>query len=150
MRRALTLLVTATVLAAIGAAPADARTRPVRYAQQAFDATNVDRRDNHLLALKPDDCLKHAAARQAKLMAQREQIFHQDLDTVVHDCGLAGAGENVAAGYPTGRSVVDDGWMSSEGHRANILDPSFTVMGIGARKGHNGQWYVAQVLGDRR
>ena len=43
--------------------------------------------------------------------------------------------------------MVNDGWMNSEGHRANILNPSFRLMGIGARKGHNGRWYVAQVFG---
>jgi uncharacterized protein YkwD len=56
-------------------------------------------------------------------------------------------GENVAYGYPNGRSVVNDGWMRSPGHRANILNPDFRLMGIGARKGHDGRWYVAQVLG---
>ena len=43
--------------------------------------------------------------------------------------------------------MVNDGWMTSDGHRANILSSSFTIMGIGARKGHNGKWYVAQVFG---
>ena len=80
-------------------------------------------------------------------MAQREQLFHQDLGAVLRDCHLSAAGENVAAGFPNGKSVVNNGWMSSEGHRANILNPSFTTVGIGARKGHNGQWYVAQVFG---
>ena len=40
------------------------------------------------------------------------------------------AGENIAMGYPTPGAVVD-GWMNSEGHRANILNPSFTVIGVG-------------------
>ncbi|MBR5044091.1 MAG: secretion protein, partial [Clostridia bacterium] len=40
------------------------------------------------------------------------------------------AGENIAMGYPTPEAVVD-GWMNSEGHRANILNPSFTVIGVG-------------------
>jgi uncharacterized protein YkwD len=118
-----------------------------KYAAQAFTATNANRADNGLRALKPQDCLQHAAVRQARLMAQQEEIFHQDLRRVLRDCGLNTAGENVAYGFPTGRSVVNDGWMNSEGHRANILNTSFTLMGIGARKGHNGQWYVAQVFG---
>lgn len=40
--------------------------------------------------------------------------------------------------------------MTSGGHRANILSSSFTVMGIAARKGHDGRWYVAQVFGRKR
>ena len=154
MRRVLALLASAVVLAATvatGSAPADAHERAQssagKYAQQAFNATNANRAHHGLRALRANDCLKHAAVRQARLMAQQEQIFHQDLGRVMNDCGLDTAGENVAYGYPTGRSVVNDGWMNSEGHRANILNPSFRLMGIGARKGHDGRWYVAQVFG---
>lgn len=39
-------------------------------------------------------------------------------------------GENVAAGYSTPAAVMN-GWMNSPGHRANILNGSFTEMGIG-------------------
>jgi uncharacterized protein YkwD len=80
-------------------------------------------------------------------MAQQEQMLHQDLGPVMEACGLRTAGENVAEGYPNGRSVVNDGWMGSEGHRANILNPDFRLLGIGARKGHDGRWYAAQVFG---
>ena len=147
MRRLVALIVTAVVLVGTGAPPAQAQTAAGKYAQQAFVATNANRENNGLKALKANDCLKHAAVRQAKLMAQREQMFHQDLGKVMKDCKLNTAGENVAYGYPNGRAVVNDGWMHSEGHRANILRPSFKLMGIGARKGHDGRWYVAQVFG---
>jgi uncharacterized protein YkwD len=150
MRRLLVLLVlvvTAALLVGTASVPAEARTRAGRYARQAFTATNAERTDDGLKALRPDQCLRHAAVRQATLMAQGEQLFHQDLGRVLTDCGLTTAGENVAYGYPSGRSVVVDGWMGSAGHRANILNPRFQLMGIGARKGHNGRWYVAQVFG---
>jgi len=42
-------------------------------------------------------------------------------------------GENISAGYPTAESVME-GWMNSEGHRANILNPSFTKLGVGLYK----------------
>ena len=35
------------------------------------------------------------------------------------------AGENIAKGYATPEAVVK-GWMNSPGHRANILNKSFT------------------------
>ena len=44
------------------------------------------------------------------------------------------AGENIAKGYATPQAVVD-GWMNSSGHRANILNASYTQIGVG---------YVAQ------
>lgn len=40
------------------------------------------------------------------------------------------AGENIAKGYSTPQAVVN-GWMNSEGHRANILNASFTQIGVG-------------------
>ena len=44
------------------------------------------------------------------------------------------AGENIAKGYATSQAVVN-GWMNSSGHRANILNASYTQIGVG---------YVAQ------
>ena len=40
------------------------------------------------------------------------------------------AGENIAYGYATPQAVVD-GWMNSPGHRANILNASYTKIGVG-------------------
>ena len=64
-------------------------------------------------------------------------------------CGLRGAGENVAAGFGSGRSVVVRGWMTSPGHRANLLQPAYRLEGIGAVRDAGGRWWVAQVFGTR-
>ena len=40
------------------------------------------------------------------------------------------AGENIAKGQSTPQSVVNS-WMNSSGHRANILNPSYTHIGVG-------------------
>lgn len=40
------------------------------------------------------------------------------------------AGENIARGQASPAAVVS-AWMSSPGHRANILNPSFTEIGVG-------------------
>jgi uncharacterized YkwD family protein/spore coat assembly protein SafA len=40
------------------------------------------------------------------------------------------AGENIAKGYSTPKAVVD-AWMNSPGHRANILNASYTHIGVG-------------------
>ena len=79
-------------------------------------------------------------------MAVQERMFHQDLGPVLRRCGLSYVGENVAYGYSSGRSVVA-AWMHSEGHRRNILDRQFRLLGIGARQSDDGTWYAAQVFG---
>ena len=50
--------------------------------------------------------------------------------TVIGDVSWTTCGENIAAGYQTPQDVVN-GWMNSEGHRANILNPAFTKIGVG-------------------
>ncbi len=52
--------------------------------------------------------------------------------TVLEEGGIAymTAGENIAAGYGTPADVMN-GWMNSDGHRANILNGSFGQVGIG-------------------
>lgn len=39
-------------------------------------------------------------------------------------------GENIAMGYPSEESVMN-GWLASQGHCANIMNSSFTEMGVG-------------------
>ena len=39
-------------------------------------------------------------------------------------------GENIAAGYGTPAQVVQ-GWLDSDGHCSNMLNPSFSLIGIG-------------------
>lgn len=47
------------------------------------------------------------------------------------DCGYPGqAAENIAWGYGSANSAFN-GWMNSSGHRANILNPSYQVIGVG-------------------
>ncbi len=44
------------------------------------------------------------------------------------------AGENIASGYDTAESVMK-GWMDSSGHRDNILNASYTHIGVGCENG---------------
>ena len=53
------------------------------------------------------------------------------------------AGENIAYGYKTAQSVMD-GWMDSSGHRANILNASYSRIGVGYVSNGNywTQWFA--------
>ncbi len=55
-------------------------------------------------------------------------------------------GENLAAGQRGPQEVVD-AWMNSEGHRANILDPRYSEIGIAVRVGGSYGIYWVQVFG---
>jgi len=54
-------------------------------------------------------------------------------------------GENIASGAPDAAFVMN-GWMNSPGHRANILDPAFTDIGVGLAYSSNGTPYWTMVL----
>jgi uncharacterized protein YkwD len=52
----------------------------------------------------------------------------------------ANLGENIAAGYAGIDSVVE-GWMRSEGHCANLMNPAFDEMGLACVAGAAGSRY---------
>ncbi len=146
----LTLALTLALTVALTLAPvssASARPARVEYAAAALKATNAERVDRDRAELRKSRCLTRLARRQARRMARRQELFHQVLGLVQLKCLMGWVGENVAMGYPDGKSAVR-GWMKSPGHRANILHKPFRRMGIAAVKRH-GVWWVAQVFGAR-
>ena len=69
-------------------------------------------------------------------MATKNYFSHTSLDgrTFVDRINATGyawsnIGENIAAGYSTVNAVVD-GWMASDGHCANIMNPNFRDVGV--------------------
>lgn len=55
------------------------------------------------------------------------------------------AGENIAMGQKTPSEVMN-AWMNSSGHRANILNSSYTELGVGIQKDSNGKIYWTQMF----
>ena len=120
--------------------------------------TNTERKALGLPVLLRSTQLMQAAQLQAGQMAGLARMAHElpgaafptldaRLDAVGYRAGAAG--ENVAEGYPTAAAVVA-GWMTSPGHRANIVSTHFTEMGGGVATGKNGRHYYAQVFGAKR
>lgn len=135
------------VLATLLPAPAQAQAVG-KYENQARAVTN-DKRDNHeLRQLKRGACVQKWARRQAQKMASNDTMSHQDLGRVMNRCNLSSVGENVAAGYPTGRAAVK-AWMKSPGHRANILRPGYRLLGMAVRTADDGTKYACQVFGKK-
>ena len=98
---------------------------------------NVIRKEHGLGALTENWELSRVARYKSKDMHDLGYFSHTSPTygspfDMMRAFGLAyrTAGENIAMGYPTPEAVVD-GWMNSEGHRKNILNPAFTVIGVG-------------------
>ncbi|WP_439625772.1 CAP domain-containing protein [Gemmata sp.] len=57
-------------------------------------------------------------------------------------------GENIAYNFFTAQAVMT-AWMNSSGHRANILNPNFTEIGVAVRADARGALYFTQDFGDQ-
>lgn len=87
--------------------------------------------------LKVDSLLMTAAANHANWMARNGRMSHTGesnssfWDRII-STGYNGTsgGENIAAGYNSAESVMG-GWMRSNGHRRNILNPRWIEVGYG-------------------
>jgi uncharacterized YkwD family protein len=108
-----------------------------QYAQQVVDLTNEQRSRNGLPALQIDTQLSQVAQRKSMDMQQNGYFSHTSPTygspfDMMRDFGVSyrTAGENIAQGQRTPQEVVQ-AWMNSEGHRRNILNSSFTHIGIG-------------------
>lgn len=136
----LALVVTAGPMGSASAAASDT------YERDTARYTNAERTKRGLSALGGQSCLDVYAERLAAALVREQRLRHSDLGVILRTCRLRTIGENVAYGYPSGRSVTQ-GWMGSSGHRANILNPAFRGVGVGAVQDRAGRWWVAQVLG---
>ena len=118
-----------------------------------FEATNRERAAHGLAALAWDAALATAAQRHAARMAEEHAISHQfpGEAALLNRTSQAGArfslvAENVAEGPDT--DTIHSGWMHSPGHRANILDPQLTAIGI-AVASRGSQLYAVQDFAHR-
>ncbi len=105
--------------------------------REVLRLTNAERSQHGCRALTADSRLVRAAGGHASDMVRRQYFSHTSPDGEgpgerLAEVGFSGRGwgENIAAGQPTARSVVD-GWMNSPGHRANILNCDFNRLGVG-------------------
>lgn len=105
------------------------------------DLANDDRAENDLLPLAQNDLLEEAAQLKANHMAELGYFAHESPDGVTPwdwfiEVGyqFTHAGENLAVNFVDSEDV-EDAWMNSPGHRANILNGAFTEVGIATARG---------------
>ena len=103
--------------------------------QETLQLINEQRAANGLSNLTTSDKLYEASSVRAKEIADTFSHTRPNGDsafTVLDsmDIFFMCAGENIAMGFPTPKSVVT-GWMNSPGHRANILGADYTAAAVG-------------------
>ncbi|MCK8437704.1 stress protein [Streptomyces sp. D2-8] len=118
-----------------------------------IDLTNRERARAGLPPLSADPLLTTAAQAHSADMVARAFYAHTAPDggQPWDRAAAAGStrrsiGENIACGQRSPADVVE-GWMNSPGHRANILTPGFTHIGIGFAGGGRAGMYWTQLFG---
>ena len=112
------------------------------FERQVLLLVNIERENHGIGPLVWDEALAAVARAHSIDMVQRGYFSHTCPDGVgpfdrMRNAGITyrTAGENIAAGYRTPEAVLE-GWMNSPGHRDNILNESFTRLGVGLYQYH--------------
>ncbi len=109
----------------------------VAFENKVLELVNIERAKQGLKALAMDESVRKVARVKSTDMAKNKYFSHTSPTygspfDMLKSFGISykSAGENIAQGYQTPQAVVT-GWMNSPGHRANILNASYTHIGIG-------------------
>jgi uncharacterized YkwD family protein len=107
------------------------------YEQEVIRLVNEIRVQNGLKPLTYDWELSRVARYKSQDMKDNRYFSHTSPVygspfQMMKNFGITyrSAGENIARGQRSPQEVVN-AWMNSDGHRANILNPSFTQIGVG-------------------
>ncbi|MGA8573425.1 MAG: CAP domain-containing protein [Desulfobaccales bacterium] len=122
---------------------------PRKLEELIFRLTNDARRQNGLPDLEPDEALSEAAQDYSDELLKGNFFSHKDLqgrgpqqrldeEQPAKQAYAYRVGENIAGfsrlDYSDTKTIarmIMDGWMTSPGHRQNILQPLYTHLGVG-------------------
>ncbi len=120
------------------------------FAQEVVKLVNEERAKAGLAPLSVNTAAVSAA--QTRAIELQSSFSHTRPDgrsftTALTEAGASfmGAGENIAYGQSSPQQVME-GWMNSSGHRANILNSSYTSIGVGYYKSASGVNYWTQLF----
>jgi len=124
-------------------------------AAEVFRLVNLERSGNGLSRLSNNNSILNAAAmvraREITTSFSHTRPDGRGQSTAYTDLGgrftgvFTGTGENIASSY-TSPATVMTAWMNSSGHRANILNPRFTHLGVGVALDSTGKLLWVQTF----
>ncbi|GAA6406244.1 CAP domain-containing protein [Blautia hominis] len=128
----------------------DNDTENADFVQQVVNLVNQERAKAGLSPVTADTSIQAAAQVRAKEIEKSFSHTRPDgssFSTALTQQGVTyrGSGENIAWGQKTPEQVMN-GWMNSEGHRANILNKNFTKIGVGYHQNASGTNYWTQLF----
>ncbi|UOR10230.1 CAP domain-containing protein [Halobacillus amylolyticus] len=121
------------------------------FEKKVVELTNAERAQEGLAPLELDVELSKVAKDKSLDMQQNDYFSHTSPTygspfDMMKQYGIdyTTAGENIAMGQTSPEQVVQ-GWMNSQGHRENIMNPSFTHIGVGYAE--QGNYWTQMFIG---
>lgn len=120
------------------------------FTQQVIELVNEERAKAGLSPLQESAQASKAASVRAEEITRSFSHTRPDgssFSTALQQNGVSfrSSGENIAYGQRTPQEVMNS-WMNSQGHRANILNPNFTAIGVGYVQNSSGVGYWTQLF----
>ncbi|WP_342601001.1 CAP domain-containing protein [Psychrobacillus sp. FSL H8-0483] len=119
--------------------------------QQVVDLTNQERAKAGLKPLQLDTKLTQSAQAKSQDMKDKNYFDHTSptygspFDQMkAFGVTYSSAAENIAMGQRSATEVMN-AWMTSPGHKANIMNPSYTHIGVGLSD--SGYYWTQQFIG---
>ena len=116
------------------------------YSRETRDAVyliNLKRQEAGLSPLRSADILEQAALIRAGEVGERFSHFRPDGKPYYTVAPEFIYGELLAVGYQSAEDVVM-AWMRSDNHKACLLDPSYTNVGVVLQEFHGGVYWVVE------
>lgn len=122
-----------------------------QIARAIFDRVNAERAARGLEELAWNEELAMVARDWSAEMAQIGRLEHQDIGQLLQReqlSGFQGLGENIfRATGPVPAGTIHVGWMRSDDHRINVLNPGWDRIGIGVHCAEDGSVWATQEFG---
>ena len=107
---------------------------------ELVDATNRFRAEHGLPALEAMPELNALAQDWSNHLASQDRLYHNPHMTSRYPAGWRYASENVLQNWSdAGADAMVRQWAGSPGHRANMLDPTITHIGVGVADAGSGK-----------
>lgn len=125
-------------------------TRQTSVEAEVVALTNRDRSANGVGALTRNSCMDNAAAQWATHMARTGEKAHSSQSgPLVQGCRGTDAywGDNIGWWDPCSAAEMENWWMNSPGHRSNVLNTDYTVIGVATVTGVQGYCWFQVLFG---
>lgn len=124
----------------------------IKEKNEIIKMVNSVRAEKNLPPLIENKKLNILADKKAKIMANENNLSHtaggyktfSDF-LIENNVKFLAVGENIARNWKTPEEVMK-AWLSSKGHRANIMNEKFSQIGVGKAISSNGDIYWVQLF----